>query len=69
MATNTNCSTNHANLLVTAASLGSLAITSAWLQETIQSMAHMVVHQHPNTSIPHNKLQVTIRSSKLIRSK
>ena len=64
----TNCSTNHANLLVIVASHGSLAITSPWPQETIQSMAHKIVHQHPNhTSIPPNKLQATIISSKPIR--
>ena len=31
----TNCSINHANLLVIVASHESLAITSPWLQETI----------------------------------
>ena len=41
----TNCSTNHANLLVIVISHGSLAITSLWLQETIQSMAiKMILH-------------------------
>ena len=63
----TNCSVNHANLLVIVASHGSLAITNPWLQETIQNMAHIIVHQHPNTTIPHIKLQATIRSSKLSR--
>ena len=64
----TNFSTNHANLLVIVASHGSLAITSPWLQETIQSMAHKIVLLHSNnTSIPHNKLQATIISSKPVR--
>jgi len=64
----TNWSTNYANLLVIIASHGSLAITSPWLQETIQSMTHKIVLLHSNnTSIPHNKLQVTIKSSKLVR--
>jgi len=44
-----------------------LAITSPWLQETIQSMAHKKVLPHSNTSIPHNKLETTIRSSKPVR--
>jgi len=36
-----------------------------WLQEMIQSMAHKIFLLHPNnTSIPHNKLQATIKSSK-----
>jgi len=60
----TNCSTNYANLLAIVASHGSLTITNHLLQETIQSMAHKIVHQYSNTSIPHNKLHVTIRSSK-----
>jgi len=64
----TNCSTSHANLLVIVASHGSLVITNPWLQETIQSIAHKIVLLHSNnTYIPHNKLQATIRSSKLIR--
>ena len=64
----TNCSTNHANLLVIVASHESLAITHPWLQETIQSMAHKIVLLHSNnTSIPHNKLQATVKSSKLVR--
>ena len=64
MATTTNCFTNHANLLVIVASHGSLAITSPWLQETIQSMTHKIILSHSNhTSILHNKLQATIRSS------
>ena len=64
----TNCSTNHVNLLVIVVSHGSLAITSPWLQEVTQSMTHKIVHQHSNhTSIPHNKLQATIRSSKPVR--
>jgi len=68
MATTTNCSTNHANLLVIVVSHGSLAITNHWLQETIQSMAHKIILLHSNnTTIPHNKLQATIKSSKLIR--
>ena len=47
---------------------GSLAITNPWIQETIQSMAHKIVLLHSNnTSIPHNKLQATIRSSKPVR--
>ena len=51
-----------------AASHGSLAITNSWLQETIQSMAHKIVHKYSNnTSIPHNKLQATIKSPKLVR--
>ena len=62
----TNCSTNYA-ILVIVASHGSLAISNPWLQETIQSMVHKIVLPHLNTSIPHNKLQVTIRSSKPIR--
>jgi len=53
---------------VIVASHGSLAITNPWLQETIQSMAHNIVLLHSNnTSILHNKLQVTINSSKSIR--
>jgi len=39
----TNCSTNHANLLVIVASHGNLAIIDPWLQETIQSMTHKIV--------------------------
>ena len=63
-----NCSTNYANLLVIVASHGSLVITNPWLQESIQSMAHKIVLlQSNNTSIPHNKLQVTIKSSKQVR--
>jgi len=32
-------------------------------------MAHKIVHQHSNhTSIPHNKLQGTIKSSKSVKS-
>ena len=46
----TNCSTNHANLLVIVALHGSLAITNPWLQETIHSMAHKKVLPHSNTS-------------------
>ena len=47
---------------------GSLIITNPWLQETIQSMTHKIIHLHSNnTTIPQNKLQVTIRSSKSIR--
>ena len=62
----TKYSTNHANLLVIFVSHGSLA--SLWLQETIQSMAHKIVLLHSNnTSIPHNKLQSTIKSSKPVR--
>ena len=50
------------------ASHGSLAITNPWLQETIQSMAHKKVLPHSNnTSMPQNKLQATIRSSKSVR--
>ena len=65
----TNCSTNHANLLVIVTSHRSLAITSPWLQEMIQSMAHKIVLLHSNnTFIPHNKLQATIKSSKPVRS-
>ena len=31
-------------------------------------MAHMIIYQHSNhTSIPHNKLQAIIKSSKLVR--
>jgi len=30
-------------------------------------MTYKIVRQHSNTSIPHNKLQVTIRSLKSIR--
>jgi len=63
----TNCFTNHASLLVIIASHESLAITSPWLQETMQSMAHKIVPQHSSTSKPHNNLQSTIRSSKLSR--
>jgi len=52
----TNWSTNHANLLVIIASHGSLAITSPWLHQTIQSMAHKKVLSYSNlTSIPHNQ--------------
>ena len=64
----TNCSTNYANLLVIVTSHGSLTITSPWLQETIQSMSHKKVLSHSYTSILQNKLQATIRSSKLVRS-
>ena len=64
----TNYSTNHANLSVIVASHESLAITNPWLQETIQSMALKIVLLHSNnTFIPHNKLQVTIKSSKPVR--
>ena len=64
----TNCSANHANFLVIVASHGCLAITSPWFQETIQSMTHKIVHHHSNhISIPYNKLQATIRSSKSVR--
>ena len=63
----TNYFTNYANLLVIVVSHGSLAITSPWLQEAIQSVAHKKVHPYSYTSISHNKLQATIRSSKLIR--
>ena len=64
----TNCSTNHANLLVIVASHGFLAITNPWLQETIQIMAHKIILLHSNnTSIPHNKLQGTIKTSKSVR--
>ena len=63
----TNCSTNH-DLLVIVASHGSLAITNPWLQETIQSMAHKIIHKHSNhTSRPHNKLQAIIKSSISVR--
>jgi len=56
----TNCSANHANLLVIVASYGSLAITNPWVQEMKQSLAHNIVLLHSNkTSIPHNKLQAT----------
>jgi len=64
----TNCSTNHANLLVIVALHGCLAITSPLLQKTIQSIAHKKLLPHSNISIPQNKLQVTIRSSKPVRS-
>ena len=68
MATNYYRFTNHANLLVIVVSHGSLAITNPWLQETIQSMAHKIIFLHSNnTFIPHNKLQATIKSSKLVR--
>ena len=39
----TNCFTNHANLLLIVASHESLVITSPWLQETIQGMAHEMI--------------------------
>jgi len=42
----TNCSANHANLLVIIALHGSLAIISLSLQETIQSIAHKKVRPH-----------------------
>ena len=49
----TNCSTNHANLLVIVVSHRFLAITNPWIQETIQSVAHKIVLLHSNnTSIP-----------------
>ena len=68
MATNYQLPTNHANLLVIVASHGSLAITNPSLQETIQRMAHKIVLLHSNnTSIPHNKLQAIINSSKPVR--
>ena len=68
MATNCYFSTNHGNLLVIVASHRSFAITSPWLQEMIQSMTHKIVPLHSNnTSIPHNKLQATIKSSKPVR--
>ena len=62
----TNYSTNLTNhLLVIFASYGYLAVTSPWLQETIQSMAHKkVLPNSNNASIPHNKLQATIELSK-----
>ena len=59
--------TNRANLLVIVASHGSLAVTSPWLQETIQNMAHkkfVHIQIHPFHTI---KMQATIRSSKPIR--
>ena len=66
----TNCFTNYANFLVIVASHGSFAITSPWLQEALQSMAHKIVHKHSNNAfIPHNKLQAIIRSSKPVRGK
>ena len=58
----TNCSNNHANLLMIVASHGFLASRSNTKQ------AYKIVHQHSNhTSIPHNKLQATINSSKPVR--
>jgi len=39
----TKCSTHYADFLVIVASHGSLAITSPWLHEAIQSMAHKMV--------------------------
>ena len=66
MATITKCFTNHANLLVIVVSHGSLAITNPWLQETIQSMAHKMVH-HIQTCIKSKLIQTldhqTIRSN------
>ena len=46
------------------ASHGSLANTNPWLEETIQSMAYKIVHQHPNHK---TRLQATIRSSRPVR--
>ena len=64
----TNCSTNHANLLVIVASHGSLAITNPWLQETIQSMIHKIDLQYSNnTSIPLTSCKLLIKSSKPVR--
>ena len=50
-----NCFINYANLLVIVASHGSLVITSPWLQETIQSMAHKIDLPHSIASKPHNQ--------------
>ena len=58
----TNWSTNYANLLVIVASHESLAITSAWLQETIQSMAHMMVPHIKN--LHQEQVNTNLRSSK-----
>ena len=41
-------STNYANLLVVVASHKSLAITSPWLQEAIQSMTHKMIFHIQN---------------------
>ena len=71
MVTTTNCSTNHANLLVIVASHGSLVITNPWLQETIQSMANKMVH-HIQTCVKSKLIQTldhqTIRSKHEIRA-
>ena len=58
----TKCSTNHANLLVIAASHGSLAITSPWLQEIIKSMAHKMVPHIQN--LHQEQANINLRSSK-----
>ena len=62
----TNCSTKHANLLVIVASHGSLAITSSWFQETIQSMAHKMVPQIQN--LHQEQATTNLRSSKLLEA-
>ena len=48
--------TNQANLLVIAASHGSLVITNPWLQETFQSMSHKMV-LHIQTCIKSKQIQ------------
>ena len=58
----TYCSTNQTNLLVIVALHGSLAITSPWLQETIQSMTHKIVLLHSN--LYQEQANTYIRSSK-----
>ena len=56
------CSTNHANFLVIVASHESLAITSPWLQEAIQSMTHKMVPHIQN--MHQEQTNTNLRSSK-----
>ena len=63
MATTTNGSTNHANLLVIVASHVSLAITGPW-SRAFQSMTHMSTHH-----IQTQQVQAILKPSKLNKSK
>ena len=58
----TKCSANHANLLVIVASHRFMAITSPWLQEAIQSIAHKMVPHIQN--LHQEQANTNLRSSK-----
>jgi len=58
----TKCSTNHANLLVIVSSHESLAITTPWLQEAIQSMTHKMFPHIQN--MHQEQANIHLRSSK-----